>query len=149
MKRVIFWVDFKPTTFLAGFYANEVSVKGRQVETNVEYLADHKNLRGDCGLSPVQRGNATSTSLTIRQLKWNVWLCVHVLWKIYLCSTCIYVYNVMQGIDDNYSYVCICTYYNRHTFVPTNFPPSSYIILMKTYMCVCVCICIISVEVYM
>ena len=39
-------------------------------------------------------------------------------------------------------YVCICTYYNRHThiyefqsFVPTNSPPSSYIILVKIYVC--------------
>ena len=49
MKRVIFWVDCKPTTPPAGFYANDVSVKGWQIETKVECFVDDENLTGVCG----------------------------------------------------------------------------------------------------
>ena len=39
------------------------------------------------------------------------------LWKIFVCSTCIYEYNISQDIVDNCKYVCICTYYNRHAYL--------------------------------
>ena len=49
MKRIIFWVNCKPTTLLAGFYANNVSVKGWQIEAKVECFVDDENLTGVCG----------------------------------------------------------------------------------------------------
>ena len=36
IKRVIFLVECKPATPPAGFYANDVSVKGWQVESKVD-----------------------------------------------------------------------------------------------------------------
>ena len=85
MKKVIFWVDCRPTTPPAGFYANDVSVKGWQVESKVERFADNENLTGVWLISCAD-GNATSTSPTIRYLKWNVCMCHG---KIFVYSTCI------------------------------------------------------------
>ena len=50
MKRAMLWVDCKPTTPLACLYASDVSVKGWQVEINVEYFADDESLTDDCDL---------------------------------------------------------------------------------------------------
>ena len=67
MKRVILWVDCKPTTLPVCFYANDVSVKGWKVEyVNVEYFADDESATVDCGLSSVQMGNTPLASPTIR-----------------------------------------------------------------------------------
>ena len=48
MKRAMLWVDCKPTTRLACLYASDVSVKGWQVEINMEYFDDDESLTDDC-----------------------------------------------------------------------------------------------------